>query len=362
VVLMLAMLLAAAGCGPKQSALPIANQQPADNAQAADGSSPAAPVDVRVASLKGPTSIGLAQLITDAQADGGAQGVAQADGQAGSQGDAQADGGLHNNYDFKIVGTADEIVPGIISGDIDIALVPANLAAVLYSRTNGQVVALNINTLGVLYVVSADRGVSSLEDLRGRTVYMTGKGTTPEYAMSYLLAANGLSGQVNLEFKSEATELAALIASDPTAIAVLPEPYASSVCIKNPDLAARISLTEAWEAADPSGGSKLVTGVTVVRRAFLEANPEAVAEFCERQASSIAKANQDPAATAQLVVGIGIIDNPQIAEQAIPRCNLAYHDGKELESSLSGYLAVLYGFDPAAVGGALPGEDFYYKK
>ena len=351
--LLLATLLPAAGCSTKTPA-PAANQQPTDANGAADTALPAEAVDVRVASLKGPTSIGLAQFISDTKADGNGFNGAATGSLAGGF------SGLYNNYSFNIVGTADEIAPGIASGDIDIALVPANLAAVLYNRTGGQVVALNVNTLGVLYVVSADGAVTSLSDLRGRTVYMTGKGTTPEYAMSYLLAQNGLEGQVSLEFKAEATELAALVSADPTAIAVLPEPYATAVCAKNPDLAARVSLSEAWAAADTASGSKLVTGVTVVRKAFLEQHPEAVAEFCERQSASIAKANQDSAATAELVAEIGIIDNPQIAERAIPRCNLAYYGGSELKSSLSGYLAVLYGFDPAAVGGALPGEDFYY--
>jgi NitT/TauT family transport system substrate-binding protein len=310
---------------------------PADGDGDGGAGAATAPESVRVASLRGPTSIGLVGMMEQAETA-----------------DPDSAYGL---YDFTIYGTADEIVPQLVSGDIDIALVPANIAAVLYNRTEGGIVAIDINTLGVLYVVSADASINSLADLEGRTVMMTGKGTTPEYVMNYLLEKAGLAGKVNLEYRSEATDLAAAVNADADAVALLPEPYVTAVCTKNPDLAPRISLTDAWRQTQ--GGSQLVTGVTVVRSEFLAEYPEAVALFLAHHQASVRLATTSPAEAAGLVVKFGIIDDAAIAEQAIPRCYLVCLTGDEMRMALSMYLDVLYQADPAAVGGALPDEGFY---
>ena len=317
-------LLALAGCGNKAEQVDYT---------AAD------PVEVHVASLKGPTSIGLVSMMDKAKAEG--------------------EEGLYNSFDFKICGTADEILPGLIKGDIDIASIPANAASVVYNKTQGAITCLDINTLGVLYVVAADEGITSLQDLAGHTVYMTGKGTTPEYAMAYLLDQAGVADRVTLEFKSEATELAAMLVQDPGAIAVLPQPYVTSVCAKNPELQPRISLSDVWEEVS-SDGSQLVTGVTVVRKAFLEENPLAVAEFMAEQEASVEAVNADPSAAGPLVVEAGIMENADMAAKAIPDCNLVFIAGEDMKAALSGYLQVLFAQDPTSVGGALPEDGFYY--
>ena len=263
-----------------------------------------------------------------------------------------------HNYQFEILGTADEIVYRFINGSLDIALVPANIAAVLYRGTKEDIQVININTLGVLYVVSSDNSLSTLEDLRGRTVLMTGKATTPEYVMNALLSQLSITN-IRLEYKTEVTELAAAIIADPKAIAVLPEPYVSSVVAKNPELNVCISLSEVW-ADVISDGSNLVTGVTIVRKSFADEHPEIVAEFIERQAASVAFANANPAKTAKLVADLRIIDNAIIAEAAIPRCNLVCITGNEMRRTLKGYLTILYEQNPASLGGSLPSDDFYY--
>lgn len=294
-------------------------------------------VEVRVASLKGPTSIGIVGMM-----------------------DKASQGAYKNSYSFTVAGTADEVLPGVVRGDIDIALVPANAAAMLYAKTEGGVGVIDVNTLGVLYVVTGDASVGSLGDLAGRTVYMTGKGTTPEYVMGYLLAQAGLSGDVTLEYKTEATELAALLAEDPSAICVLPEPYATSVCMKDPSLRRAAALSDEWDKVQGDGGSRMVTGVTVVRNEFLEAHPAAVAEFLAAQKASVEAANADPGATAKLVVANGIINDERIAQAAIPGCKLVCLTGQDMKTVLSGYLQVLFEQSPASVGGSLPDDAFYY--
>ena len=293
--------------------------------------------DIKVGSLKGPTSMGLVYLMDQAE-----------------QGEAA------NNYEFKMAATADEILPSMISGDLDIVLVPANVASVLYNKTNGGVSVIDINTLGVLYMVSGDDTIQSMEDLKGRTIYLTGKGTTPDFVLQYLLKENGLTADVTLEYKSEATEVAAVLTETPEVIGVLPQPYVTAACAQNENLSVVLDLTKEWAAVQGEGGSSLVTGVTVVRNAFLEENKAAVDKFLEEHEASAAFANEHVEEAAELVAAAGIIEKAPVAAKAMPKCNITYIDGADMQTALSGYLEVLFEQDASSVGGSLPGDDFYY--
>lgn len=295
-------------------------------------------VEIRIGSLKGPTSMGLVYLMSQSE-----------------KGDAV------NNYSFTMAAAADELLPKIISGDLDIVLVPSNVASVLYSKTEGGISVIDINTLGVLYMVSGDASIKSMEDLKGRTVYLTGKGTTPDYVLQYLLNENGLTtDDVTLEYKSEATEVAAILAENPDEVGVLPQPFVTAACMQNEALSIVIDMTAEWAALQGEGGSSLVTGVTVVRNDFLQENPETVAEFLKEHKASAAYANDNVEAAAELVAGYGIIEKAPVAVKAMPYCNITYIDGKDMKQALFGYLEVLFEQDASSIGGSLPGDDFYY--
>lgn len=293
---------------------------------------------VRVGSLKGPTSMGLVYLMDKAQK-----------------------GETENHYEFTMTGAADELVGKIASGDLDIALIPANVASVLYTKTQKNVTVLDINTLGVLYVVASDDSIASVADLKGKTVYMTGKGTTPEYVMNYLLKENGLAARdVDLQFKSEATEVASLLKENPEAIGVLPQPFATAACVQNEALKPVVDLTEAWNALNQDSGSMLVTGVTIVRSDFLRENRSPIQMFLEDHRESAQYAVDHVDETAELVAAAGIVEKAPIAKKALPYCNIVCMTGQEMKDALSGYLNVLYEQDAKSVGGQLPGDDFYY--
>ena len=293
---------------------------------------------IRVGGLKGPTAMGMVKLMED-----------------------DAAGTTANDYEFTLAGSADEINPLLIKGELDIAAVPTNVASVLYNKTEGAVRVIDINTLGVLNVVTGDADVTSFGDLAGHTVYMTGKGATPEYVMNYLLERAGLTDQVTLEFKSEPTEVLSVLLADPSAVGVLPEPFKTAAIAKSEGkLSAPVSLTDVWDELAGDTGSRLLTGVTVVRRAFAEEHPEAVAEFLSCHAASVEDVNAAPADWAQAVVDAGIVDNAAIAEKAIPGCMLVCQTGRDMKAALGGYLQVLADADASAVGGKLPADDFYY--
>ncbi len=299
-------------------------------------------VAMRVGSLKGPTSMGILFLM-----------------------DKAAQGETADTYEFQMATGADELLPLMIKGQLDIALVPANVAAVLYQKTDAGVSVVDINTLGVLYAVTGASGVESVADLKGKTIYLTGKGTTPEASLRYILQENGLTeSDYTLEFKSEATEVAAMLAENPDAVGVLPQPFVTAAMMQNQSLQIVLDLNEEWmkienEVKDGLSNG-MVTGVTVVRDAFLEEHPEAVAHFLEEHSLSVTAINEDAITGAKLAVEAGIVAKEPIAQKAIPNCNIVCITGEEMKADLSAYLQVLAGFKPELVGGEAPEEDFYY--
>ncbi len=307
------------------------------------------PTTVRVASLKGPTTMGLVKLMDDATSGTGTP----ASGTAGAR-----------DYQVTVHGSPDQVVPLLVQGKVDVALLPANLAAVLYQQTmtdaGPAVQVAAVNTLGVLQLVENGDTVRTWSDLAGRTIVTTGKGTTPEYVLDYLLTGHGLDPDrdVTVVFESEATALASTVASTPGTVAVLPQPYATVVERQTPTVRTVLDLTDEWrEVADD--GSQLVTGVLVVRTAFAEEHPEALAGFLADYEASTRYTNDDPAGAATLIAAAGIVPDAAVAQAAIPRCHIVYLDGEEMTAALSGYLQVLFTADPRSVGGSLPGDDFY---
>lgn len=290
----------------------------------------------RVGSLKGPTSMGLVSFMNEAETE--------------DDEDVQ--------FTFEMMAAADEVSAGFTSGDLDIALVPANIASILYNKTEGKVQVIDVNTLGVLYIVTADESIAGVADLKGKTIYSTGKGQTPEYVLNYLLEANGISqDDVIVEFKSEATEVVSVLAQDESAIGILPQPFATAACKQNENLKEVCDLTREW---DKTGKGTLVTGVTIAKKDYIDANPEVIEEFLDEHEDSIEFAEEDTAKTAELVAAAGIVEKAPIAEAAIPKCNLKYLDGEEMKTALGGYLEVLMEQNPESIGGSLPGDDFYY--
>lgn len=295
------------------------------------------PVNIRVGAMKGPTSMGLLFLMDKAE-----------------------NGETADTYEFQMVTAADELLPLMIKGELDIALVPANVAAVLYQKTEGGVTVIDINTLGVLYFVTGNVEIASVADLKGKTIYLTGKGTTPEASLKYVLQQNGLAeGDYTLEFKSEATEVAAVLAENPDAIGLLPQPFVTAALMQNDALKVVLDMNEEWMKVQEDG-SGMVTGVTVVRDAFLEENEAAVKRFLEEHALSATAITEDVESGAVLAVEAGIVAKEPIAKKAIPECNITCVTGTEMKAALEKYVKVLADFNAQLVGGSVPGEDFYY--
>ncbi|NLF80558.1 MAG: ABC transporter substrate-binding protein [Clostridia bacterium] len=288
-----------------------------------------------VMALKGPTGVAMAQMIDDNETSGA--------------------------YQFSVVGAPEEIVAAIGSGTADIAAMPTNLAAKLYAKTKGDVQMVAVIAFGSLYLLEAGDEVNSRGDLEGKTIYAAGQGANPQYILEYLLRAAGLTPGENVEiaYKSEHAEVAALLASGEIDLAMLPEPNASAVMAKNDAVRVALDLDEVW---NEETGSNLTLSCVVARRGFIEAHPKAMDSFLSGLTTSVAYAKDDSAGAAALCAKHGIIGNAAIAETAIPHMGLTIVLGQNIEPTVSDYFNMLFNADPSSVGGALPDADFYYLK
>ena len=298
--------------------------------------SASAPAKVRVAALKGPTGMGMAQLMDQAKHNS-----------------------TQGKYEFTVAASPDEVVSAVASGSVDIAAVPINLAASLYAKTEGKVKLAAVNTLGVLYILENGDSVHSVADLKGKTLYATGQGSTPEYVLHALLEKNGLKAgeDVIIEYKAEHDELATLAASGEVALAMLPEPNVTAAMAKNGNLRIALDLTEQWEGLELG---TLVQGCIVVRDGFLQENPQAVQTFLTEYTASVDDVNGDPAAAGELVAAAGIMPQAALAAKAIPNCNIVCIQGDEMKAMAGSTLRVLFDANPKSVGGAMPDDGFYY--
>lgn len=313
--------------------------------------------DIHITALKGPTAMGMVKMMEDMGTD--AEGLS-------------TDG---SPYQFAIVSSVDEVTPKLIQGNTDIAAIPANLASVLYNNTDGQLKVLAINTLGVLYLVDMDGSIQSVNDLKGKTIYASGKGATPEYALNYILSANGIDqeGDVTIEWKQEHSECVAALANSldgeeehdgnvisEGAVALLPQPFVTIAQEKNAKIQIALDLTDEWDKLQiEEKKGVMITGVIVARKEFVEKNPEAVNQFLDSYKNSVEYVNSNITEAAALIEKNNIVP-AAIAQKALPYCNIVYIEGKEMKEKLSGYLNILKEQNPKSIGGEVPADEFYY--
>ncbi len=290
-----------------------------------------------VVALKGPTAMGLVKLMDDSKNSAGI---------------------LKNSYTFSLEASPDAVVPSLAKGEVDIAAIPANLAATLFNNT-GKVKILAVNTLGVLYLVgSSDTLISSVEDVKGKTIYASGKGSTPQYALETVLNGfNLVDGKdVFVEWKSEHAECVASLLSSPSSLALLPQPFVTSALMQNSNLSVLLDLNDAWLSLT---GSPLVTGCAVVTKDVAENRREDVDNFLFEYKNSVDWVNENVKEASVLIENEGIIKS-QIAQSALPECNIVLVEGEEMRKMLSVYYDALYKQNPKSIGGVIPGDEFYY--
>lgn len=293
-------------------------------------------VKARTFALKGPTGMGIAKLMDDAE-----------------------NGRAALDYEFTIVASPTEIMPEILAGRFEIAAVPVNLAATLYNK-GADISVVAVNTLGVLYTIEKGNTVNSIYDLKDKTVYATGKGSTPEYIIDYLLENAGIASDVNIIYLSDGAEVAASVIAekDGVSIGILPEPAVTSALVQDKSGEVRVALDMSAEW-DKISDSPIVQGVIVMSNKFLEEHIDAAWKFVDEYKASTDFANENIDEAAALIEKYGILPKAAIAKRALPKCNIVCYTGEECKNMMKAMLEVLFEANPASVGGKLPDENFY---
>lgn len=289
---------------------------------------------LRILTLKGPTAMGMAPMMAEDNPE----------------------------RTFEIAGAPDVAVAKLLKGQVDLCAIPANLASVIYQKSDKGIKVLNINTLGVLYMVERGDKINSIKDLEGKTLVTSGKGATPEYVLKYLLKANGLDEtKVNIDWRAEHSEVVSAMIKNEKAIGLLPEPFVSVAKGKIKDLRSALDLTKAWDDLQKNNPepSSLVMGVLVARKEALK-DKERIGKFLKDYEKSIEEVKADPEKAAKIIGEKDIVPE-KVAKQAIPNCNMVFVKGEKMQAYLSGFLKVLFDQNPKSVGGQLPDGDFYWK-
>ena len=288
---------------------------------------------VNITMLKGPTGIGAVKLMEESEKN-------------------ETDG----NYNINVSAAADDAMAKIISGEVDIAAVPTNIAPLIYNKTNGNIEVLAVNTLGVLYIVENGDSIHTIEDLEGKTIYSSGQGAVPEYVLNYLLEKNNVEN-VNIVYMTEHAEVAAALADGRADIALLPEPNVTAVMMKNSEIRIAVDVNDEWKKTN---GSELAMGCIVAGKQFIDENKEAVDKFLKEYSESIDYVNNNVPEAAELVEKYGIMASSDAAVKAIPNCNIVYKEKDEMKTMLESFYDLLYKANPKSVGGEIPDTELYY--
>lgn len=316
----------------------LANEEKAESEnKTSEEAKPLDPIAIKIGALKGPTGMGLVGLMENSEAK-----TAKMD------------------YSFELLATPDEMVGKVVSGELDIAAVPTNMALLLNNKTNGQVQLLAANTLGVLYVLENGDTVSTLEDLKGKTLSLSGKGASPDYILQYLLKAKNIQ-DVQIDYSLEHADLAAAMVSGDVKLGLLPQPHVTTSTMKNEAVRVALDLTKEWESVH-GADLPLIMGVLVVQKEFAEKNPEALEVFLEEYKASVDFVNQSQEEAGLLIEKFGVLPNAKLAQKAIDASNIVFMDAQESKAALEQFFKILFDFNPKAIGGALADETFYHQR
>lgn len=267
---------------------------------------------------------------------------------------------LSRDYAYTVTtcGSAEEIMNTVTEGKADLAALPLDLAAKLYNSTNGGVKIIAVNVLGAVHLLTGDSGVTSLADIKGKTVYATGKGGYCEYFINAVLTQNGIDPEkdVKIEYK-EQDELAALALDGTAKLCFVPEPYATRIVRENKEMKRLVDLNGLWEK---STGTKPVQSVVIARTEYIEKNPEYIETFLFHNEVSLNYLSSEDNQGINFLSENGYFSSFDLAAATVSASNLVFMKGEDMKPLIKGTFEAFYAVDPASVGGAIPDDGIFH--
>lgn len=267
-----------------------------------------------------------------------------------------------SDYDFQIFSGADLEVPKLLKGEMDLGILPPNVAAKLYNKSNGNIVALSVIGQGNLSLLTTDSKYKNLKSLKGKTVYCAGRGATPEYIFRYILSKHPEGKKVNLDFSIPPSELAAALISGKAEYILVPEPFATVALIKGKDAGVR-------KVFDPSASDEIKKEfnntnfpmtVLVCNKKSLETKAQLISEYLKDYKAAVEWTCANPAEAGELVEKHTLGLNAKIAAASIPNGRYCFVPAEDSVAQMEKLLALFLKENEESVGGKLPEKNFYF--
>jgi len=295
---------------------------------------------ITVGALNGPSGLSLVKMMDDNPANGP---------------------GSNENY---IIRNDPELIKAMmIREEVDLALVPFTMAALLYN--NGiPYQLLGVPVWGSLFLVGSDSSIASIEDLKGKTVHTLPRNMTPDIIFRHILSKSDINPDKNLDLKytfPTPIELSSALEANRIQMGLVPEPMVSRILEKNPNLIVLLDLTEIWDELhrqDP----RLAQTALMVRTSWAKDNHDLLMEWCEKYSEGIKWTNSYTVEAGLLAVEYGIARDAKVISKAIPRSRMNFEFGIDKKEELMNYLGLLYNINSKIVGNRIPDEDFFYSK
>lgn len=302
----------------------------------ASGVSLGAQAAVTIYALKGPSGIGMIGLFEEPPRVAGLTLSAQA------------------------LASADLMVARFLSGEAKAGILPPNIAAKLRAAGRPIVTAASVGN-GMLSLVTSDKTIRTIRDLRGKEIYVAGQGATPDYVFRRLLAVNGIDAEkdVQLRFSMAYPEMAQSLIAGKISIAVLPEPFSTMARTGSETLAVPFDLQDEW--AHAGGSAAYPMTLLVFDEGFARTHPAAVDAIRRSYRQSIEWVTANPGEAGVLVEKHDLGLKAGIAAAAIPRSGFAYVDSRQARPAIEALLSVFLAYAPGSIGGKLPDDGFYLK-
>jgi NitT/TauT family transport system substrate-binding protein len=300
------------------------------------------PGAVRVSALNGPSAIPMAYLFEHHPPLDGAEAT------------------------FEVSASPDILLPKMLKGEVDIGILPLNVAAKVYNANNGAIVLAGITGEGMVSLVTKDPQLASLASLKGKRVYVAGQGAVPDYMTRYLLESNGIAlgegaDAVALDFSIPAAEIAPAIISGKIDYAVVPEPFSTVITSNNAAFRRAIDFQKEFAALQKDPLAVYPVTALVARAEFARLYPETLRVFLEAMEQAVDWTNAKPQEAGQLVQKHTLGLQAPVAARSIPTSAFKFTNAAGARPAVERLLNIFAQNDPASTGGRLPDDGFYFK-
>ena len=252
--------------------------------------------------------------------------------------------------DIKIVNAPNNMLSMIIKGEADIAAIPANMAAIMFNRQL-QYKAVAVISETKFFIVSANKNIQTINDLRNKTIYCGTKLAAPDLMLQYLISKEKIE-KSNINYSFSNPDLAKMIASENADAAILPEPFASSAMLENKNVHIVVEISKYVE--------NYPVAILIAKDTFINHNKALLNEVLDEYKKSTDYILNNKNEIENLIKNSPMMINPKAAVYGLNRMGLTFYDGEQMKFALNSYYNFLYNFDKQLIGNKIPSDNFYY--